>query len=105
MLLAGINILPADLFVMGVGILALGYWPRLTTMAMYAVIAWSFLMEMIGSAINLNHYILDISILHHVALAPAVKPNWHTGTVLLGAALTMALLGILRFNSRDLQGE
>jgi ABC-2 type transport system permease protein len=67
MVIAGINVLPAILFAMSFGIFIFGLTPRLTTIAMYGIIAGSFLLEMVGSAINLNHYILDISLLHHVA--------------------------------------
>ncbi len=105
MMMAGLNLLPAEVFIAGLGILTLGFKPRLTTTAMYSLIAWSFLMEMIGSSINLNHYILDTSLLHHVALAPAVNPDWTSGAVLAGIGLIMLLLGAARFNNRDLQGE
>ncbi len=54
MWLAGINILPTEIFIMGAGILALGFKPRLTSVAMYSVIAWSFLMEMIGRLLILT---------------------------------------------------
>jgi len=63
------------------------------------------LLEMVGSAINLNHYILDTSIIHHIALAPAVSPNWTTGKIYIAAGIIMMLLGSARFNSRDLQNE
>jgi ABC-2 type transport system permease protein len=103
--LAGLNVLPAIIFTAGFGILVLGVRPRLTTTFMYALIAWSFLMEMVGSAINLNHYVLDTSIFHHVALAPAVNPNWHSDIILLAFGIMMVLLGMLEFNHRDLQAE
>jgi ABC-2 type transport system permease protein len=105
MVIAGINVLPAILFAMSFGIFIFGLRPRLTTIAMYGIIAGSFLLEMIGSAINLNHYILDISLLHHVALAPSVNPNWKADGILLGLGVIMVIVGAISFNSRDLQGE
>jgi ABC-2 type transport system permease protein len=105
MVIAGINVLPAILFAMSFGIFIFGLRPRLTTIAMYGIIAGSFLLEMIGSAINLNHYILDISLLHHVGLAPSVNPNWKADGILLGLGVIMVIVGAISFNSRDLQGE
>jgi ABC-2 type transport system permease protein len=105
MVIAGINVLPAILFAMSFGIFIFGLTPRLTTIAMYGIIAGSFLLEMVGSAINLNHYILDISLLHHVALAPSVNPNWQADGILLGLGAIMVIIGAISFNSRDLQGE
>jgi ABC-2 type transport system permease protein len=105
MLIAGVNILPAILFAMAFGVFILGFRPRLTTTAMYALIAGSFLLETIGAAINLNHYLLDISLLHHVALSPAVNPNWKADGILLGLGAIMVTAGVIKFNSRDLQGE
>jgi len=105
MFTAGLNILPAEIFIAGIGILTFGFKPRLTSSVMYGAIAWSFLLEMVGSAINLNHYILDTSIIHHIALAPAVSPNWTTGKIYIAAGVIMMLLGSARFNSRDLQNE
>jgi ABC-2 type transport system permease protein len=105
MFVASINAMPAALFTLGVGVFVFGFWPRLTSMAMYAIVAWSFLMEMIGSAIQLNHYLLDTSLLHHVALAPAVDPNWHTAGILAGTGLLLTIIGALTFRVRDLATE
>jgi ABC-2 type transport system permease protein len=105
LLLAGFNAMAPAAFTLGASIFALGWLPRLTSLIGYAVIAWSFLVQMISSGINLNHWILDTSIFHHVALAPAVDPNWRIVATLCGIGLAMAILGALRFRHRDLQAE
>jgi putative exporter of polyketide antibiotics len=100
--LAGVNSAVPALLLLGLGILAVGFAPRLTALVTYGVLAWSFLLEMLGSAIRINHWVMDTSLLHHIALAPTVQPNWRTA----GAYLTVgAALGMWRFTRRDLQSE
>jgi len=103
--IAGLNTLPAAIFTLGVGIFALGILPRFTTVITYGVIAWSFLIELLGTGTNINHWLLDTSVFNHVAFTPAADPKWAAAWVLvaLGAALTM--LGALAFNNRDLANE
>lgn len=104
LLLASANALVPAVFVIGVGGLALGLRPRLTSLVTYGVIAWSFLLEMVSSGINLNHLILDTSILHHIALAPAGNPNWAANAIIVAIGLTLGLIGAAGFNTRDLAG-
>src|SRR5665647_1889973 len=72
---------------------------------MYAVIGWSFLMELIGPAINLNHWVLDTSLFHHVALVPATATRWSTAWTYGAIGLVAAAIGAAVFNRRDLAGK
>jgi len=72
---AGVNSAVPAALIVGIGILMLGIKPRWASAVMYAVIGWSFLLELIGPIINLNHWLLDTSLLHHVALSPAADPE------------------------------
>lgn len=105
LLTAGINATIPAAVVIGVGILMLGIRPRLTSTVMWVVIGWSFLLEMIGPAINLNHWILDTSLLHHVAIAPAADPRWSTAAILVGIGAMACVMGGIAFNVRDLAGK
>jgi putative exporter of polyketide antibiotics len=102
---AGLNMLAPAVLVFGLGIFSLGVWPRLTTVIAYGAVAWSFLIDMVSSGINLNHWIQDTSILHHVALAPAVPPDWHSAAILAVLGVILCVVGGLVFNRRDLQAE
>ncbi|MFI5240127.1 MAG: hypothetical protein ACHQUB_00220 [Candidatus Saccharimonadia bacterium] len=102
---AGINSLIPAIFIAGLGILALGFWPRFCSTITFGVLAWSFLLEMVSSGINLNHWIADTSILHHILLAPASSPNWHGDLIITCISLVLALFGIWKFNIRDLASE
>lgn len=103
--LAAVNAIAPAIFTLGAGVLTLGLRPRLTTLVAYGVIGWSFIISMVSSGTNINHWILDTSVLHHVALAPATAPNWTTDFNLIIIGLALVLLGGLAFNRRDLQPE
>lgn len=105
MLAAGANMLAPVLFTLGVGVFVMGLRPRLTSLVAYSVLGWSFLLSMISSGVNLSHWILDTSILHQVALAPATAANWHTNFIIIALSATLALIGSWAFNRRDLQLE
>jgi ABC-2 type transport system permease protein len=102
---AGANMAAPVLFTLGASILALGFIPRLTTVVAYSVLGWSFMVTLIASGTNISHWVLDTSILHQVTLAPAANPNWTVDAVLVGIGIVLCLLGMLRFNYRDLQNE
>lgn len=103
--LAGINMMAPVLFTLGAGVLAFGIRPRFTTIVAYGVIGWSFLISMISSGVNLNHWILDTSVLHQIALAPATSPNWTTDLIMVGLGLVLCVGGAAAFTRRDLQTE
>jgi len=97
-LAAGVNTVPPALFVLGLGALVQAIAPRWAGRAMYALVAWSFLVELIGSLIEAPRWVLDTSLLHHLAPAPATQIDGlgAIGFVVLGAvaaALAAVLLG------------
>ena len=99
---AGLNIVPPALLVLGVGTLLAGLWPRIAVPLTYGLVAWSFLVELIGSIVTTNHWLLDASLLHHVAPAPAADPRWSSWALMTGIGLVAAALGALAFDRRDL---
>jgi ABC-2 type transport system permease protein len=103
LLLAGLNTIAPALFTLGIGVLAFGILPRLTTFIAYGVIAWSFLIQLVSSGTTFNHWLLDTSVLQHVPLAPAANPNWSAAAILAGLGLLAALIGAACFRRRDLQ--
>jgi ABC-2 type transport system permease protein len=105
LLSASVNALVPVLLTVGVGLFMLGLRPRLTSLAAYGVLAWSFLISMVSSGLNLNHWILDTSVLNHVVFAPAADPNWSTNLMLVTITAVLGLTGTILFNRRDLQAE
>ncbi len=102
LIFGGINILGPVAFILGLGLLIYGILPRHLNTIIYAVVGWSFTIDIIAAALKLNSYFADSSIFKHMALVPAATPDWHTFEVLIGLALLMSVTGIWLFNRRDL---
>jgi len=100
---AGLNVVPPAVCILGLGALVFGIWPRASTVATYGVLVWSFLVELVGGIVGLNHWVLDTSVFHQMAAAPAVSPDWTSGGVLLAVGVVAGLAGVIAFNLRDLQ--
>ena len=101
---AGLNVVPPSLCILGIGAFMIGVWPRAASIATYGVLAWSFLVALVGSIVGLNHWLLDTSLFHQMASAPAVPANWTTGMALAAVGATGGVLGGIAFKRRDLAG-
>jgi ABC-2 type transport system permease protein len=101
----GLNTAPPAICLIGFGALAIGFVPRWTSLVLYGVLAWSFLVELVGGLGLTSHWLLDTSVLHHMRAAPALAPNWTSGVAMIAVALTAGALGIAAFGRRDLAGD
>jgi ABC-2 type transport system permease protein len=102
---AGINVAFPALAVLGIGVLAMGVWPRATTAVTYGVLAWSLLIEVAGGFFSSSHWLLDTSVFHHMAAAPGVSPDWTSAAALAAVGVAAALAGGAAFARRDLASE
>ena len=102
---AGLNVIAPALCLLGMGILAFGVWPRWKTYAVYAVLGWSLLVEIVGAVGPYSRWLLDTSLFHQMAAAPAVNPNWTANGIMIAMGGAGAILGGLAFQHRDIQGE
>ena len=84
---AGLNVAPPAVFVLGIGGLAFGLWPRGAIGVTYGLVVWSFLVETIASVFNSNHWLRDMSPLLHITPAPAADPNWTSAVWLVGLGI------------------
>ena len=67
---AGLNVTVPGLFILGLGTLLYGLAPRLAVPILYAVVLWSFLVEIIGSNITKSHRLLDTALLSTSGRSP-----------------------------------
>ena len=104
MLAAGVNLVPGGVFVLGIGILVHGLAPRFAVIAAYLAVAWSFLIEIVGASLGLSHWLLDTSVLHHIARAPAAPVQWDMAATLTAIGIAAAIAGAIAFTRRDLKG-
>ena len=101
---AGLNVAPPALFVLGVGCLVYGVAPRLAVTATYALVSWSFLVQLVASGIRMNHWVRDTSVLIHTAPAPAASPDLRAAAWLVTLGVLAAVAGTVGFRRRDLAG-
>lgn len=104
LLAAGANVVPAGTFVLGIGTLVHGLAPRYATAVSYGLVAWSFLVEIVGAGLGASRWLLDTSFLHHIARAPAVGVRWESAAVLVVIGILAGAVGALAFARRDLKG-
>ena len=104
LLKAGLNVAPPAVFILGIGILAFALWPRGAIGVAYGLVVWSFLVEILASVVNSNHWLRDTSPLLHITPAPAASPDWTAAAWLVGLGLLAAVAGIAWFGRRDLVG-
>jgi polyether ionophore transport system permease protein len=102
MVQAGLNVAPPALFVLGVGGLIFGLWPRASIGAVYGLVIWSFMAEVFASLSASLDWVRGTSPLAHMAPAPAAVPDWRAAAVLTALGVLAAVLGIEAFRRRDL---
>ncbi|MDE3077269.1 MAG: hypothetical protein KGJ86_17780, partial [Chloroflexota bacterium] len=100
---AGLNTLAPAVFVLGAGVLAFGWRPRLCAVVAYGIVGYSFLMELLGSLTRGNDWLRDSSLFSHIALAPAAHPDWAAGAIIVGLGAAAAAAGAAAFRRRDLE--
>ena len=100
---AGLNVVPAGLFVLGVGTLAHGLAPRLAGAVVYGLVVWSFTAELVGAGLPGSRWLQNLSVLHHIARAPAQDPRWGMSSILVLIGLAATLIGVAAFARRDLK--
>jgi ABC-2 type transport system permease protein len=98
---AGANCVPAAVFVLGAGTLVYGFWPRQAATLSYSYVAAAFLVEFVGSAVELPSWVLNLSVLHHVAPVPAVEADLTSAAAMVLLGLVLGALGVVGFARRD----
>ena len=104
LLAAGVNAAAPAVFLLGVGTLLIGLWPRAAPAGVYVVLGWSLLIELVGGIGALSRWLLDTSLFHHLASAPAVPVDWAQAGALAACGVVGALVGTAAFARRDLRG-
>ena len=101
---AGVNATVPALFVLGIGALLFGLWPRAAALGVYVVLGWSLLIELVGGIGALSHWLLDTSVFHYVAAAPSVPVDWTSDAVLVALGVLGALGGFVGFSRQRRAG-
>lgn len=100
---AGVNAAVPAVCVLGAGALLLGLRPRLSVAAVYGLVAWSFIVDLLSALLTHADWLKDSSLFTHIALAPAARPDWGTDGILVLLGLAAAVIGLIAFQRRDLE--
>ena len=100
---AGLNAVVPAVFVLGAGVLVMGLRPAWSAAVAYGIVAYSFLIDLLGSLLKGADWLRNSSLFTHMALAPAAKPDWGTAAVILLIAATAAAGGAVAFQRRDVE--
>ena len=73
--------------------------------ACWAIVAGAFMVDLLGEVIPVRHWTMGTSLLQHLALAPAVSPDWRICATYLAIGVAGAMAGGWQFTRRDLQGR
>ncbi len=89
----------------GIGTFLYGLFPRFTSIGMFVVIIWAFVVDVFKSLFSLNDWIDKTSLLHYVAFAPTKSPDWQTFSWLLAIGILLITVGVWLFSRRDIVSE
>jgi ABC-2 type transport system permease protein len=100
---AGLNATVPAVFVLGAGVLVFGIRPRFSSVAAYGIVAWSLLVDLLGSLVKGSDWLKDSSLFTHVALAPAANPDWGAAAIIIALGVAGAIVGAIAFQGRDVE--
>ena len=100
---AGLNLVPAALLLLGLGILLFGVLPRLTGPLAYALVIGAYLLDFVGPLLDLPDALLDVSPFRHLAEVPVADADLAAAAVMVLIGALFAGLGIAAFRRRDLE--
>jgi ABC-2 type transport system permease protein len=101
---AAANLLPPALLFLGLALAVFGLRPRATAAAAWGLVLGTFLVEFVGSLLDLPGWLLAVSPFHHLQPAPAVDPAVGAALVMVAAGAAAAAVGVAAFRRRDLAG-
>ena len=81
---AGVNLVPPAITILGIGVAGVrGVAAGARSIVVYAVLGWSLLVVIVGGIGAISHWVLDTSVFHQMASAPAVPPHWEANGVMV----------------------
>ncbi len=101
---AVLNMLPVVILIAGLGLAAFGLLPRLTVALPVSVAVAGLVLSMLGPALDWPQWVLDLSPFTHLALVPAEPWASTSGLAMTAIGVLLAVVGVLGFQRRDLEG-
>jgi ABC-2 type transport system permease protein len=101
---SALNVGPVVALVIGIGVAAFGLVPRLTVILPATLTGVSYVLTLLGPALDWPSWVLDLSPFTHLALVPADPWAATSGLVMLGLGAALVALGMAAFHRRDITG-
>ncbi len=101
--LAGVNLMPAALLFLGLGVLLFGLLPRLTAPLAFGAVIAAYLLDFVGPLLELPDALLDASPFRHLAPVPVIDVDVAAALIMLGIGVLAATAGVAAFRRRDLK--
>ena len=102
-LATALNLMPAALLFLGLGVLLFGLLPRLTAPLTYGAVIAAYLLDFVGPLLDLPDAVLDASPLRHLAEVPVADLDGAAAAIMLAIGALAATAGIAAFRRRDLK--
>jgi ABC-2 type transport system permease protein len=100
---AGLNVVPTGLLVLGLGAVVLAVAPRIASAAVYAVVLWSLVVDLLTSMVSGLGWLDRASLFHYMALVPADEADPVASAVTVAIAAALCLLATVIYRRRDLR--
>lgn len=94
-----------SLFLIGFGTLLYGILPRFAVIAMYLIIAWSFIIDLVNAVVKIDDWVLRTSLFDYMTFNLSEWPDWNVFAWLICMAVVMSMAGIMLFTKRDIINE
>jgi ABC-2 type transport system permease protein len=102
---SSIALIGAFVLLLGIGTAVYGVLPRVAVAAMFVVIVWAFVVDIVKAFFKIDNWIDKTSILHYVSFAPTKAPDWSQFMWLVVIGLALMAFGVWRFTQRDIVTE
>jgi ABC-2 type transport system permease protein len=100
---AGLNVVPTGLLALAIGAVVLAVAPSAAGPAVYGVVIWSLIVDLLSSMVDGLRWLDRLSLFHYMALAPADDPDPTTLALTTVAALALTALALTLYARRDLR--
>lgn len=104
MLGAGLNVVPTALLALGIGAVVLAVAPRVASRAVYGVVIWSLIIDLVASLISGLRWLDRLSLFHAMALVPAQAADPMTMVITFVLAVVLCVMATVLFARRDVHG-
>lgn len=103
MMTSGLVYLPAVWFVMGLGILLVGWVPKWSGVIWFYLV-FSFFVDYLGSLLDVPNIVKNLSVFSYIPRIPVDSFTWQPLLIITGLAILLTGIGFVGYKNRDITG-